>query len=195
VAKLNTYGVLQWDNSYGSLWATGSGIALDSSSHVYITGETMGGWGTIIEPCSTYYDAYLAQLNVSDGEDVWFTCIGVKDGGHEDVGRDVDVGQNGHIYLVGESDGSWGSPVQPYAGDSDAWVAEYNSSGEFISNTFQGSAGDDAGKSIVVDANNIVYITGYSYANWGQPVLLSGGSDAFVSTLGGLRVFLPIIRK
>ncbi len=57
------------------------------------------------------------------------------------------------IYIAGSSEASWGTPVHPFQGDRDAFVAKLNSNGVRQWNTFLGSASIDAGSSITVDVN------------------------------------------
>ena len=103
-----------------------------------------------------------------------------------DYGYGIAVDTSGNVYVAGYSDATWGSPVRPYAGTYDAFVAKLNGSGALQWNTFLGGSSDDYGNGIAVDTSGNVYVTGYSTATWGSPVRpFSGGDDAFVAKLNG----------
>jgi hypothetical protein len=112
----------------------------------------------------------------------WHTFLG---GTNKDWGVDVATDNSGYIYVTGTSEGTWGSPIRPFGGHSDAFVAKFDSSGALQWNTFLGqSIGDDYANGICIDGNGNVYVTGYSYYAWGSPVRpFSVGPDAFVAKI------------
>jgi hypothetical protein len=111
----------------------------------------------------------------------WNTFLGGIDG---DDGFDIAVDGSENIYLTGRSFSSWGTPLNPFTGSSDVFVAKLNSSGALIWNTFLGGTGTDMGLGIEVGANGNIYITGQSSASWGTPVnAYSTGRNVFVAML------------
>jgi agmatine/peptidylarginine deiminase len=118
---------------------------------------------------------------IIDPEWEWNTFMGSW---HSDKGYGIAVDGNGNVYITGLSKATWGSPVNAYAGDSDAFAAKLNSSGVLQWNTFMGGSSDDEGYGIVVDGSGNVYVAGYSYATWGSPVNPHAGSeDVFAAKL------------
>jgi uncharacterized repeat protein (TIGR01451 family) len=120
---------------------------------------------------------------VADQALLWNTFLG---GTEWDEGHAVAVDGDGNVYVVGTSDGTWGSPLRSYSGVEDAFVAKLDSSGALQWNTFLGSAtGSDFGRAIAVDGAGNVYVAGESLYSWGSP--LNGhsqnGHDAFVARL------------
>jgi hypothetical protein len=98
----------------------------------------------------------------------WHTFYGSD---AEDEGNGIAVDGNGNVYVTGTSQATWGdSPIHPYTGSSDIVVLKLNSSGTLLWNTFYGSTNTDEGKSIAVDANGNVYVTGQSNTSWSDPV-------------------------
>jgi hypothetical protein len=186
VAKLNSSGVLQWNTFLGSLEGdNGNWIAVDGSGYVYVAGNSYAAWGT---PVNDYegngtMDVFVAKLNSSSGELQWNTFMGSA---NTDKGWGIAVDGSGSVYVTGESDASWGDPVNAYEGDYDGFVAKLVSSGSRQWNTFIGSASYDRGFGIAVDGSNSVYVAGNSYANWGTPIIdHAGNMDAFVAKLNG----------
>ena len=73
----------------------------------------------------------------------------------DDRGYAITVDSSQNVYVTGMSSATWGSPVNPYAGGSDAFIAKLDSSGSLLWNTFLGSAsGDDLGFKIKLVRNN-----------------------------------------
>ena len=183
-AKLNSSGELQWNTFLGSSVADyGSGIAVDGSGNVYVTGDSRGTWGT---PVNAYaggnYDAFAVKLN-NNGELQWNTFIGSSG---TDYGRSIAVDGSGNVYATGKARYSWGSPVNAHAGSTDAFAVKLNSSGELQWNTFMGSSSyiSDDGTGISVDGGGNVYVSGISYDTWGSPVNAHAGwDDAFAVKL------------
>jgi hypothetical protein len=115
---------------------------------------------------------------------LWNTFLG---GADWDQGWAVAVDGNRNVYVTGKSDGSWGSPLRPYAGAGDAFVAKLNSKGELVWNTFLGSAtGEDQAYAIALDGSGNVNVTGESLYSWGSPISAHSGQNAniFVAQLG-----------
>lgn len=98
----------------------------------------------------------------------------------------VTVAPGGDLLVAGGSvDANWGSPLQPYAGNGDAFVARLSSAGSLLWNTFLGGSGADEDGRVAVDVDGNIYVTGRSQASWGAPLRAheGGGGDAFVVRL------------
>jgi len=181
-AKLNSSGVRQWHTFMGSVnidygWA----IAVDTSGNVYVAGYSYATWGTPVNPHAGGIDAFAAKLN-SSGELQWHTFMG--SGSQNDSGLAIAVDTSGNVYVAGISWATWGTPVNAYAGDRDAFAAKLDSSGVRQWHTFMGSVNIDYGWAIAVDTSGNVYVAGTSYATWGTPVNPhAGGIDAFAAKL------------
>ena len=113
---------------------------------------------------------------------VWNNFYGA-DGKDTAKGVVVDVG--GNVYVIGDSDATWGSPVNALTASSrDVYVAKFNSSGALQWNTFLGGADWDEGNGIAADLNGNVFVTGSSWSTWGIPINShSQQTDAFVAKL------------
>ncbi len=181
VAKLNSSGSLQWHTFLGSTnFDRGIGIALDGSGNVYITGYSNATWGTPINTFAGNSDTFVAKLN-SSGAIQWHTFMG---GTNSDNGKDIALDGSGNIYISGYSYTTWGTPINAFAGTSDAFLAKLNNSGVLQWHTFLGGAGYDEGWGIALDGSGNIYTTGYSYATWGTPInVFAGNTDGFVAKL------------
>jgi alpha-tubulin suppressor-like RCC1 family protein/chitodextrinase len=183
VAKYNSSGILQWNTFLGSSGEdNGIGLAVDTSGNVYVTGASYATWGSPIQPYSGAGDAFVAKLN-SSGVLQWNTFLGSSSNYDGGIRSAVDIG--GNVYITGYSWATWGTPIRPYSGERDAFVAKLNNSGDLQWNTFLGSSGEDAGIDLAVDTSGNVYIMGFTTGStWGSPILpFSGGSATFVAKL------------
>jgi hypothetical protein len=196
VARLDgSHGGLTWHTFFGGTGDdSGRGLTVDGNGNIYVTGNSEATWGSPVHPYTSARDAFVVRLNSSNGLLTWNTFLG---GTGDDYGNGIAVDGSGNVYVSGDSDATWGSPDRPYTADYDAFAAQLNSSGTLISNTFLGGSAEDAGRSLAVDGNGVVYITGDSDASWGAPVRsYTAESDAFVVQLSFYqKVYLPIIIK
>ncbi|NIP17691.1 MAG: hypothetical protein GWM87_05730 [Xanthomonadales bacterium] len=148
-------------------------------------------------------DIVVAKFN-PDGTLAWHTFLGapVEYWGYyigltgEDEGLGITVDSlAGAVYVTGRSDYTWGAPMigfhglqatAPYApsdvGCEDAFVARLSSAdGALLWNTFVGGFWLDSGQDVAIDSAGNVYVTGWSWDPWGDPVRDHYGVDAFVA--------------
>ena len=100
VLKLNSSGVFQWVKTYGDTSADfGYGIAVDSSSNVYITGYFVGtvdfGGGNVTSVGNQ--DIFVLKLN-SSGEFQWINNYGDT---LSDWGYGIAVDSSSNVYITG----------------------------------------------------------------------------------------------
>lgn len=179
-AKLNNSGVLQWNTFLGSAGSDYAyDIKTDTLGNLYITGYSAGTWGTPLSSYTGGQDAFVAKLNNS-GISQWNTFMGSS---LDEEGNGIALDSNGNVYVTGYSYATWGTPVNPYVGDTDAFVIKLNNSGISQWNTFVGSTGTDQGRGLSVDRGGYVHVIGYSPATWGSPInaYAGGARDTFVA--------------
>ena len=166
----------------GSGFAEGDAIALDSSGNSYVAGTSNGSWGTPIRAFSGSYDAFVAKFN-GNGALLWNTFLG---GTGSERGYALALGPGGNVCVAGSSSATWGSPVRPYSGSGDSFVAMLDANGALQWNEFLGGSGSDSAYALAIDTGWNVYVAGSSSATWGSPFKLhAGSSDGFAAKLSG----------
>ena len=60
---------------------------------------------------------------------VWNTFMGSTVNDH---GSSIAVDQSGNVYVAGDSLATWGSPVNPFAGQYDVYVAKLDANGNWL---------------------------------------------------------------
>ena len=169
----------------------GRGVTIDEFGATWIVGDSDATWW------------HTGQAH-QGGSDVFITCLSGQylslvtnrflGGPGEDIGHDViaceDALGNELLFVVGESNATWGTPIRSYSGGFDAFAVELWSRwyGDAIPqwNSFFGASGLDHGLAVTADATGFgnVYVVGASDATWGSPFPQhEAGEDAFVADL------------
>jgi hypothetical protein len=203
VAKLNpSNGARNWHTFLGGAGTDECRGVASAAGKVYVTGYSYESWGTPVSPWPGRSDNIFVARLTTNGGLVWNTFLGAGDW-EDDKGNAIAATADGRIFVAGESAESWGSPARPYDNGDDGFVAELNSSGALVWNTFLG--GDQGDFAFGVAARgNVVYVAGesfVSYGDWGTPVRPGSNSyDAFVATLYtgpalDNQTYLPLIMR
>jgi hypothetical protein len=172
-----------------------SGIAVDGSNNVYISGNTSSsGLGN---PVSSMFgggieDGFVAKFN-STGSEQYFTYVGLTG---DDVATAIAVdGASGNAYITGSTQSSGlatsGVFQTSLKGSQDAFVAKVNSDGSIGFLTYLGGTSNgDVGQAIAIDSSQNIYVTGSTdSSNFPLQNAISGGTakqgtaDAFVTKL------------
>jgi len=159
--------ILSWNTFLGAGGdESANSIALDASGNTYIVGWSNATWGSPIRAYTANYDAFVAKLS-PNGTRLWHTFLG---GNMNDYGYGIGLDAIGNIYVSGQSNFTWGSPIRPFATSPDEFVAKLNSSGTLQWNTFLGGTGYDYNNGLAVDPGGNAYVVGASDASWGAPI-------------------------
>jgi len=170
--KYNSYGVKQWTKLIGTSGDDiGSGIALDSSENIYITGSTSSNFEGYTNQGNQ--DIILLKYN-SSGVKQWTKQIGTS--GNE-RGESVIIDNSGNIYVTGWTQG--GLDGNTNQGSEDIFLIKYNSSGVKQWTKQIGTSNQDFGHGVITDNSGNIYITG----------LTTGGLDGNTNQ-GGQDIFL-----
>ena len=208
VAKLSASRVLVYSTFLGGEEGDyGEGIAVDGVGNAYVTGRTASTSFPTQNPwqsdhAGSVYDAFVTKLNPGGSALVYSTFFGGR-GGDEGYGMSVD--SDGVATITGLS-GSLDLPTTGVlstttSGSQDIFVARLEADGSQLrySRYLGGSAGEQ-GKSLVVDDDGDVYVTGFTLSpNFptadSLQDTLKGERDAFVVRIGQIVIFLPLVVK
>lgn len=173
-----------------------SGISVDSSGNAYVAGDTNSADFPIrnaLRPAkngsAASSDGFVVKINPSGSDFVYSTYMGGSD---DDFALAIAADQAGNAFVTGltRSTSFTGSAsTRPSSPTADAFVAKLSATGSAISYlTFiGGTAGDESGNAIVIDAAGNAVIAGS--AGIGSPTVKAiqsfsrGGTDAFVAKL------------
>ena len=173
--------LLKYDNNGNYLWNVtwggvredhAYGIAIDSSSNIYITGRSRS--------TTTNYSAVLLKYN-NNGVLQWNQTWG---GNNDDWGNAVVVDSSNDVIIVGQTE-SFGD------GGFDIFTTKYNNIGMQQWNETWGDPQDEGGLGVAIDASNNIYVSGFtsSFGAGGKDVALlkydQSGNPSWDITWGG----------
>jgi hypothetical protein len=184
VTKINAAGLPQWGQRFGSTSNDlGEALAVDGSGNVLVAGYFQGtvSFGGVNRVSAGLTDIFVAKYN-SVGVHQWSQRYGDT---LNDEARAVAVDGSGNVlvtgYFQGTADFGGGSLVS--AGDTDIFVAKYNSAGVHQWSQRFGSTSSDHGLGVAVDVSGNVVVTGgfQLTVSFGGGNLVSAGGDIFVA--------------
>jgi hypothetical protein len=170
ISKLDAAGNYVWAKKVGNtLSDQGNGIAVDGSGNVYVTGIFRGsvdfdpGAGTFSLTGSTSGSAFILKLN-SLGNFVW-AVMPAGNSVSQGFGIVLDAGNvytTGNFTGTGDFDpGASTVNMTSLGGTRDSYVSKLTSAGVFVwAKQMGGSAGDESGRAIALDASANVLTTG-----------------------------------
>ncbi len=199
IAKYDMNGVFQWVRQAGGPGRDeAKEIKCDAAGNVYICGQyqdaAVFGANTLTTPLIGgyhYSNAFLAKYDPT-GALQWVKSSG---GDYDDVGWSLALDNAGKIYMTGEFIGYdiFGNNVTATSnGNSDAFVACYNSNGGVLWAVNAGGTYLDRSRGIGTDGTNL-YITGQfgGTASFGSHTVTAvDSSDVFMAELNSSGMFL-----
>jgi Beta-propeller repeat len=177
-------------------------IAVDGSGQAHVVGITLSTnfpTANAFQPAhgGGFYDVFVSALNAAGSGLVYSTYLGGTD--QEDTfsqtgGPAVAIGPSGDAFVTG-STRSTNFPtrdaIQPaYGGGlSDAFVANFDTSGQLVYSTYVGGTGTDHGARVAVDPEGAVAIAGATSSTnfWTRHAIQStnaGAEDVFIARIG-----------
>ena len=192
LAKYDTNGGHIWSQRFGGNGQeSGRGVTVDGAGNVIITGRfrstvDFGGGGLVSAGGD---DIFLASYD-ANGTHKWSRRFG---GTEDDAGYSVAVNSWGKVITTGEFRGTadFGGGPRTSEGFIDIYLAEYDSTGAYISSQRFGDTGDDSGRSVAVDDSDNFVLGGWfnDTVNLGEGDLTSAGiEDVFLAKFSGVLV-------
>lgn len=199
IAKLDPTGNLIWaKKAGGSSNDEGSGIAIDISGNIYVTGILIGstnptfGSLSLSLPNAGYFEIFITKLDAS-GNFLWVKSAGGSGG---DLSNDIATDDLGNCYITGSFQGpsaNFGSvTLFTGSGAPDAYFAKLDSSGNFIWAKSIGNSYYDEGKSISTDGAGNTYVAGTFQGTvyFDSIELRSAGPKTFITKIDSSSNFL-----
>jgi hypothetical protein len=123
LAQLDNDGIYQWHTFLGSAADDRArALTLDANGDILVIGDSGAGWGNPINPYGSGdpQEVFVAKLH-GTGEIIWNTFLGADN--YYDFGLTLAVDSGKNVYVAGESQNEWGTPVRGYMGAYDVFVA------------------------------------------------------------------------
>jgi hypothetical protein len=170
LSKYDTAGTLLWTTQYGSSSSDyGQRVSTDDLGNVFVAGNTYGDLDGVNAGSS---DAFVSKFN-SVGNLLWTEQFGSSS---DDRSESVSADGFGNVYVSGNTNGDLNGAN---AGESDAFVAMFDSTGALIWNKQLGTVGSDYSFGVSADGSGKVYISGSTEGDLAG--IGSGGFDAYVT--------------
>lgn len=179
IAKLSNSGDLLWKTllkNYSAGHAEMLKAVTDNNGNLYIVSESYKSWGNPIssydggrdyeDPTIEYLNGvehFVAKLD-TNGNIAWNTFLNKST-----IISDCAITSDGHLYLAGYSNSSWGTPIAQYNGENDGVIVKMNPDGSIAWNTFIGGEGSDYIERITLNEEKI-FSVGESTATFGSPI-------------------------
>ncbi|HMG75410.1 MAG TPA: SBBP repeat-containing protein [Pyrinomonadaceae bacterium] len=121
-AKLDPTGKPIWNTFLGgNALDFGFALGVDSGGNAFVAGRSDATWGSPIRAFGGGSDdGFAAKLDAS-GKLIWNAFLG---GTSYDQANALAADGKGNVYVAGESEATWGSPVRAYTSGSDGFVAK-----------------------------------------------------------------------
>jgi hypothetical protein len=169
ITKLNPTGSALVFSTYigGTSDDYATGIAIDSSFNVYVSGQTLSNdfpTQNALQPTSGgFYDGFVAKLNPAGSALIYSTYLGGNDW---EAAFGIALDASGNAYVTGLT-GSNNFPTTAnafqttYGGNGDAFVAKINPNGSMlVYSTYLGGNGSERAVAVAVDQSGSAYVTG-----------------------------------
>jgi outer membrane protein assembly factor BamB len=158
------------------------GLTQDSNGNIVIVGTTYG--SISIEGHSGGQDAFIATLNINNGDILWTKQIGTE---LDDTANEIVTDNEGHYFIVGATGGIL-NDTNPLSGSKrsntggmDAFLILLDQNNVIWTNQFGGDNSNENAVALTVK-NERIYVVGNTDGSISDQAVHSGGSDVFISS-------------
>ncbi len=170
IAKYDVSGNYLWAKNMGGFnFDAARAIELDANNNIYITGTFQG--TADFDPSSSnayhteidFLDIFIAKYDES-GNYIWSKAIG---GNEEEVSSTLAIDSDGNVFISGyfrgniDFDPSPSMEIHNAVNMDNLYIAKYDSSGNYLWAHSFDNFFYQKGRSIEIDSNNDVYLSGY----------------------------------
>ncbi|HOW52128.1 MAG TPA: SBBP repeat-containing protein [bacterium] len=185
----------QSSDPYAAAYSVAYGVSVDQTGNIFVTGETVGdmdgqtnkGSSCMIAGQSTHGAWVSIPILCADGFLIKFTSDGVKEWTVQwgtpqiDSGRAITVGSDGFVYIAGSS-GDY-TTNDSAEGVRQALLAKWSPDGENVWTELWDSVEWSDARSVAVNADDDIFVTGYSIGSLDGVLSAFGGSDVFLAKM------------
>jgi hypothetical protein len=151
-------------------------VKVDASGNIYVAGSTGGALGGETNAGGT--DSFLTKFD-SNGNVLWTRLFG---GTANEQANALDIDSTGRLWIGGFSGSTFGDHTS--AGGTDAFVAEYDSSGNLLDKAFIGGIGNEQINGLAIGADGSVYVTGFTASDLNGTN--AGNNDIFAAKISAI---------
>lgn len=182
IAKLDNDGDLIWATFYGgSENDIATGITLDESNNVYVTGYTESTNFPTTESSANKGGNDLFVIKLSENGAIQNSSL--FGGDSDDEGTDIEIDENGNVFVLGSSASEFFPSENPIQGSgSDIILIKLDDNLDFVYTSYLGGNTGDEGLALTLDQEGSPIITGISTSDSG---FISQG-DVFQEEFGGV---------
>ena len=168
----------KWTKQFGtSTEDYGSGITVDSSGNIYLTGTT---WGALKGQTNLGGKDYFIAKYSPEGDIIWLKQDGCS---YEETALDIALDRYNNLFLTGASYGSLDGTIN--AGAFDIYFIKYDISGNHLWSKLLGGSSHEKGERLLLNDSGNAYIIGYTWGSlYGNTYF--GYTDIFLMKLDEL---------
>ncbi len=165
VAKYDPTGKLLWEHNVKGegCHTSARAVVSDRSGNIYVAGDCKGKilFDSLQVGDSNKYTIFLAKYS-AEGKILWVKNSQPHESYYNQA-RGMTIDKNDNIYVTGEffASAKFGAVQVVSRGESDAFIAEYNTAGKLQWIRQYGSKSKDSPESIAIDIKGDVYLTAY----------------------------------
>jgi Ca2+-binding RTX toxin-like protein len=175
IAKYDTNGNQTWVKQFGTAQDDQTtGISLDSSNNVYVSGYTNGVLAGNTN--ADQYDVFVSKYN-SSGTQSWIKQLGTAGNDYADL-NSISTDTAGNAFITGYTDGTFSGNTA--FGSYDSFIAKYSTTGTLAWVKQFGTSSSDYCVATKTDSAGNVYVTGWTNGQFVGNTAL-GGYDAFIA--------------
>ncbi len=157
---------------------TANAVVADSQGNLYVVGRSQGSFGSQFND-ATEGDVFLTKLS-ADGDVIFSRLLGATSDANA---FSVTVDGEDNVIIAGQTDSKLNS-ADAIAG-TDSFVTKFNDRGDQLFTYQLDTFKEDGAFAVTTDANNDIFVAGYTRGAVNNGVSYGGGKDGFVLKLGG----------